>query len=133
MQVKLPKDCGFAAAEVAEVLSDTQLLIKKEFAVDSDPLTPGIQDKIVELSQAETLGMSFKKLPVLDHREMYQHVHECLLNNGCMAIFPEGWSLGHSLYSSYAKWLAWRWKSRPYRPAAPQGGRGDDGPGSDGC
>eukprot|EP00736_Rhodelphis_marinus_P008280 Rmarinus@m.27315 len=59
--------------KVAEVLSDTELILDKP--VDSS-LT----------------GVSFALLPKVDHKETFDAVDTCLKNNGCLGIFPEGGS-----------------------------------------
>lgn len=92
MQIMLPKSVNFPVAEVAEVISDTQLRIKKEFGGESGKGTARIREKLKELEAEGTPGFDFKKLPHVDQGEMYHHVYECLKNGGCIGIFPEGMS-----------------------------------------
>ncbi|KAJ7312988.1 hypothetical protein DFH08DRAFT_436239 [Mycena albidolilacea] len=86
MQIMLPKSLTSAAAEVAEVVSDTELKIKKEFAVEGSKIT----DKIREATETE--GLEFRKLPFIDQQDMYRNVYDCLNRGGSIGIFPEGGS-----------------------------------------
>lgn len=88
MQIMLPKSLNSALAEVAEVISDTELRIKKEFSG-----TTRIRERIVELRQEGQQGLEFKVLPFVDQQEMYRHVYQCLKDGGCIGIFPEGISI----------------------------------------
>ncbi|KAH9842807.1 glycerol-3-phosphate O-acyltransferase [Rhodofomes roseus] len=92
MQIMLPKSVNFAVAEVAEVISDTELRIKKEFGGESGKGTARIREKTKELQTQGKQGFDFKKLPHVDQKEMYHHVYQCLTEGGCIAIFPEGGS-----------------------------------------
>ncbi|KAH9934782.1 glycerol-3-phosphate O-acyltransferase [Fomitopsis serialis] len=92
MQIMLPKTVNFAVAEVAEVISDTQLRIKKEFGGESGKGTVRIREKTKELRADGKQGFDFKKLPHVDQKEMYHHVYQCLTEGGCIGIFPEGGS-----------------------------------------
>ncbi|KAI9293959.1 hypothetical protein K502DRAFT_317659 [Neoconidiobolus thromboides FSU 785] len=67
--------------EVVEVLSDTEIKIKKEFS-DANALI-GLTSKD---------GADYTIIPHLDHSIVYKAVHETLDNNGCVGIFPEGGS-----------------------------------------
>lgn len=93
MQIMLPKSVNSALAEVTEVLSDTQLKIKREFGGESGKGTVKIRDKISELRQQGTVGLDFKRLPFVDQQEMYKNVYECLKQGGSIGIFPEGCSV----------------------------------------
>lgn len=77
--IALPKSYG--QSEVVEVISDTELLIKKEFK---------------ELKAMELLtrpeGTSYKCVPHVDQDAVYKCVHEELYRGGCITIFPEGGS-----------------------------------------
>lgn len=77
----LGKALGSASAEVLEVISDTELRIKKEFGGEKGTA------KIREAGQVE-----FSKLPVVDQGGMYKDVYECLQDGGSIGIFPEGGS-----------------------------------------
>lgn len=98
MQIMLPKSVNWAVAEVAEVISDTQLRVKKEFGGDSGKGTARIREKQKELEANGQSGFDFKKLPHVDQAEMYHHVYQCLKSGGCIGIFPEGQcTMGHVL------------------------------------
>ncbi|ORE11660.1 hypothetical protein BCV72DRAFT_283866 [Rhizopus microsporus var. microsporus] len=77
--IALPKSYG--QSEVVEIISDTELLIKKEFK---------------ELKAMELLtrpeGTSYKCIPHVDQDAVYKCVHEELHRGGCITIFPEGGS-----------------------------------------
>lgn len=90
MQILLPKTVSYAIAEVAEIISDTQLRIKKEFGGDSGKRTAKIKEKITELRRDGQVGLEFKTLPYVDQQQMYQHVYESLKHGGSIGIFPEG-------------------------------------------
>ncbi|KAI9473901.1 MAG: hypothetical protein EXX96DRAFT_579809 [Benjaminiella poitrasii] len=77
--ILLPKGAG--NSEVVQVLSDTEVLIKKEFK----------DLKALELlTQSE--GTNFKGMPHIDQSTVYHSVHEELNNGRCITIFPEGGS-----------------------------------------
>lgn len=90
MQIMLPKSVLSAVAEVVEVVSDTELRIKKEFGGESGKGTARIREKLKEVEAEGQQGLEFKKLPHVDQAEMYHYVYECLRNGGCIGIFPEG-------------------------------------------
>lgn len=90
MQIMLPKSLNSIVAEVAEVISDTEIKIKREFGGESGKGTARFRDKVAELSQEGVNGLEFKKLPFVDQQKMYRHVYQCLKDGGCMGIFPEG-------------------------------------------
>lgn len=90
MQILLPKAVGAFSAEVIEVLSDTQLRIKREFGGDSGKGTGKIREKLAELRTNGVEGTEFKRIPHVDQAETYQYVYEALNNSGSIAIFPEG-------------------------------------------
>ncbi|EJF65776.1 glycerol-3-phosphate O-acyltransferase [Dichomitus squalens] len=87
MQIMLPKSVGSLVAEVTEILSDTQLRIKKEFSG-----TAKLREKNKEIQAAGQRGFAFKKLPFVDQGKMYQYVYQCLTEGGAICIFPEGGS-----------------------------------------
>ncbi|ORZ04886.1 hypothetical protein BCR42DRAFT_463471 [Absidia repens] len=76
-QIALPHKAG--QAEVVKVLSDTELIIKREFK--------GLK-ALALLSE----GSSFKCIPHVDQDSVYQCVHDQLNQNKCITIFPEGGS-----------------------------------------
>jgi glycerol-3-phosphate O-acyltransferase/dihydroxyacetone phosphate acyltransferase len=90
MQILLPKSVNSAVAEVAEVLSDTELKIKREFGRDSGKGTSRIREKLAELREEGQRGLEFRALPFVDQQDMYRNVYHCLKNGGCIGIFPEG-------------------------------------------
>ncbi|KAF8654085.1 hypothetical protein AX16_003618 [Volvariella volvacea WC 439] len=92
MQILFPKSVNSAVAEVSEVLSDTELRVKREFGGESGKGTTRIREKITELRQQGIQGLEFKKLPFIDQQEMYRHVYHSLENGGSIGIFPEGGS-----------------------------------------
>lgn len=76
--IALPQSLG--AAEVVEILSDTELTIRKEFK---------------DTQQIRTLlskGTSYKAAHKVDQKEVYQRVFEHLSHGNCIGIFPEGGS-----------------------------------------
>ncbi|KAJ6596859.1 glycerol-3-phosphate O-acyltransferase [Mycena vulgaris] len=90
MQIMLSKSMNSLVAEVTEVISDTELRIKKEFGNEKG--TMKIREKVAELRELGQAGLEFKKLPFIDQQEMYQHVYESLNRGGSIGIFPEGGS-----------------------------------------
>ncbi|RHZ59343.1 hypothetical protein Glove_364g45 [Diversispora epigaea] len=78
-QIGLPRDRG--TSEVIKIISDTELLIKKEFK-DIEALKM--------LTNPE--GTSFICIPQIDQSSVYQVVFERLNNGHCIGIFPEGGS-----------------------------------------
>lgn len=90
MQIMLPKTVNTAVAEVDEVISDTEMRIKREFGGESGKTTNRIREKISELQAEGKDGLEFKTLPWVDQQQMYQHVYQCLKDGGCIGIFPEG-------------------------------------------
>ncbi|KAF8983603.1 hypothetical protein BGZ46_009949 [Entomortierella lignicola] len=78
-QITLPKDVGTSA--VVEIISDTELIIKKEFK----------ELKALELlTSAE--GSKYKCMPHMDQSNVYKTVFERLNAGHCVGIFPEGGS-----------------------------------------
>jgi glycerol-3-phosphate O-acyltransferase/dihydroxyacetone phosphate acyltransferase len=90
MQIMLPKSVNSAVAEVVEVISDTELRIKKEFGGDSGKGTTRIREKIGEARDNGINGLAFKVLPFINQQEMYRGVYQKLKEGGCIGIFPEG-------------------------------------------
>ncbi|KAF9346514.1 hypothetical protein BGX26_001962 [Mortierella sp. AD094] len=77
--IQLPKDIG--SSSVAEIISDTELIIKKE-----------LKDlKALELLTS-TDGVKYKCLPHMDQTNVYKTVFERLNAGHCVGIFPEGGS-----------------------------------------
>ncbi|EKM82709.1 hypothetical protein AGABI1DRAFT_34488 [Agaricus bisporus var. burnettii JB137-S8] len=92
MQIMLPKSVNSAVAEVSEILSDTELRIKREFGGESGKGTARIRERVMELRQDGLPGLEFKKMPYVDQQDMYRHVYECLQAGRSIGIFPEGGS-----------------------------------------
>ncbi|KAJ7273678.1 glycerol-3-phosphate O-acyltransferase [Mycena haematopus] len=90
MQIMLSKSMNSLVAEIAEVLSDTELKIKKEFAGGKG--TTRIREKVAELQELGKAGLDFKRLLWIDQQELYQHVYNALNQGGSIGIFPEGGS-----------------------------------------
>lgn len=59
--------------EVVQIISDTELTIKKELTKDEERAT-------------------YKCVPRIEQEAVYQHVHDELNNRKCITIFPEGGS-----------------------------------------
>ena len=93
MQIMLPKSVGSFVAEVVEVISDTELRIKKEFGGESGKGTNKIREKLKELEAQGIKGLEYKKMPYVNQQQMYHKVYQCLTNGGCIGIFPEGMPL----------------------------------------
>lgn len=77
--IALPRNAG--KAEVMEVVSDTELLIKKEFK----------ELKALELLTSNE-GSEYKCIPHVEQESVYRCVHEELNKGNCITIFPEGGS-----------------------------------------
>jgi glycerol-3-phosphate O-acyltransferase/dihydroxyacetone phosphate acyltransferase len=90
MQIMLSKAVNSAVAEVAEVISKTELRIKREFGGESGKGSSRIREKVAELRQQGINGLEFKTLPYVDQQDMYRYVYQCLKRGGCIGIFPEG-------------------------------------------
>ncbi|TDL27443.1 glycerol-3-phosphate O-acyltransferase [Rickenella mellea] len=91
-QIMLPKSIGSMVAEVTEVISDTELRIKKEFGGDSGKGTARVREKLEEGRESGQDGLEFKCMPFIDQQEMYRFVYQRLKEGGCIGIFPEGGS-----------------------------------------
>jgi len=92
MQITLSKSVNSAVAEVVEIISDTQLRIKKEFGGETGKGTARIREKLAEVKAEGQNGLTFKTLPFIDQQEMYRGVYQRLKEGGCIGIFPEGQS-----------------------------------------
>ncbi|KAG0047558.1 hypothetical protein BGZ83_007412 [Gryganskiella cystojenkinii] len=78
-QISLPKDVGTSVVE--QILSDTEILIKKEFK----------ELKALELLTS-TDGSKYKCMPHMDQSNVYKTVFDRLNAGHCVGIFPEGGS-----------------------------------------
>ncbi|KAI0302000.1 glycerol-3-phosphate O-acyltransferase [Russula brevipes] len=83
MQIMLPRSVGSSVAEVAQVISDTELKIKREFGGESGKGTSRIREKTDELKAQGIQGLDCKRLPFVDQQETF---------GACIGIFPEGGS-----------------------------------------
>ncbi|KAF7322955.1 Glycerol-3-phosphate o-acyltransferase [Mycena chlorophos] len=86
MQILLPKSLNSMSAEIVEVISDTELRVKKEFGGPKG--SAKFRERVAELQA----GVDYKIVPFLDQSEMYRTVYQCLSSGGSMGIFPEGGS-----------------------------------------
>ena len=86
-QIMLSKNLNFAVAEVIEVISDTELRIKKEFGGESGKGTARFREAVKE---SDGKGITYKALPFVDQQQMYGNVYQRLKEGGCIGIFPEG-------------------------------------------
>ena len=89
-QIMLPKTLSSATAEVTEIISDTQVRVKKEFGGDSGKVTSKFKEKVAEAKESGESGVPFRRLPFIDQQEMYQFVYRRLKEGGLLGIFPEG-------------------------------------------
>ncbi|GAA5888014.1 hypothetical protein JCM6882_000249 [Rhodosporidiobolus microsporus] len=80
-QILLPRNLGSVTAEVVEVISDTELKLKKTFP-----------QKATEGLKLKPEGVPYKVLPHVDQSSMYSAVYQKLMDGGCIGIFPEGGS-----------------------------------------
>lgn len=77
--IVLPKNVG--QSEVVEIVSDTEIIIKREFK---------------DLKSLELLtqndGTLYKCMPHIEQEDVYNTVYDELNNGRCITIFPEGGS-----------------------------------------
>ena len=85
-QIVLDKETGYATGEVVEILSDTEVRLKKE--LQGDNVDKALRGEL----RGKEPGAAYKCLPYVDQKEMYASVYECLSNGKCLGIFPEGGS-----------------------------------------
>jgi glycerol-3-phosphate O-acyltransferase/dihydroxyacetone phosphate acyltransferase len=86
----LPRSVGSPVAEVTQVISDTELKIKREFGVVNEKVTSRIREQAEELRTGGVFGLDFKRLPHIDQQETFRDVYQRLTEGGCIGIFPEG-------------------------------------------
>ncbi|TPX36507.1 hypothetical protein SmJEL517_g01351 [Synchytrium microbalum] len=79
------------SAEVVEILSDTELVIKKPFE-GKDPAALASLLKLRQNSEGKTVGSTYKVTPFVDQTNMFKSVIERLANGEVVGIFPEGGS-----------------------------------------
>ncbi|KAI6147663.1 hypothetical protein BKA82DRAFT_156772 [Pisolithus tinctorius] len=92
MQIMLSNSVNPVVAEVLEVISDSELRLKKEFGSEASKGTAGVREKLTETEAEGKGGFPFKILPYIDQQEMYRGVYQRLKEGGCIGIFPEGGS-----------------------------------------
>ena len=83
--ISLPKGSGDAV--VAEVISDTEIVLQKPFEGDAAITMLTITDK-----DGNFVGTAFKHMPSVDQSKMFDAVVKRLARNGVVGIFPEGGS-----------------------------------------
>jgi glycerol-3-phosphate O-acyltransferase/dihydroxyacetone phosphate acyltransferase len=93
MQIMLPKSVGSPVAEVTQVISDTELKLKRVFGGETGKVTSRIREKIDELRTQGVDGMDFKRLPFVDQQEAFRLVYQRLTEGKNIGIFPEGLSV----------------------------------------
>lgn len=119
-QILLPKSVDYLLAEVTEIISDTEVRIKKEFGGESGKGTTRLREKLGELKQEGLPGIEYKTMPFVDQQEMYRFVYQRLKEGGCIGIFPEGtFVLSESSFTP--AYFACRRQSRPNGPPSTQG------------
>jgi glycerol-3-phosphate O-acyltransferase/dihydroxyacetone phosphate acyltransferase len=89
-QIMLPKNLNSCTAEVTEIISDTEVRVKKEFGGDSGKATSRFKEKVADAKEAGVMGLPFRRLPFVDQQDMYQFVYKRLKEGGLLGIFPEG-------------------------------------------
>lgn len=70
---------GVGKGEITEIISDTEVRIKKEIK----------DEKALEMLVE---GSSYKVLPYIDQSKLYKHVYDELNRGQCIGVFPEGGS-----------------------------------------
>ncbi|KAL5521662.1 SCT1_1 [Sanghuangporus sanghuang] len=91
-QIMLPKSLGTLTAEVVEIVSDSEVKIRKEFGDEIEEGTLQVREAIAEAKANGIPGLNFKCVPHIDQQEVYRFVYERLKNGACIGIFPEGGS-----------------------------------------
>ncbi|KAI0273599.1 glycerol-3-phosphate O-acyltransferase [Gloeopeniophorella convolvens] len=92
MQIMLSRAVGSPVAEVVQVISDTEMKIKREFGGETGKGTNRIREKTDELKAQGVNGLDFKRLPYVDQQDTFLHVYQRLTQGACIGIFPEGGS-----------------------------------------
>ena len=85
MSIGLSSSLGGATGEVLEVISDTELILKKELNREQ------ARSALISVgdSQADE-AIKYKVMPYIDQHLMYKSVYDRLEAGGCIGIFPEG-------------------------------------------
>ncbi|KAG0633632.1 hypothetical protein HOY80DRAFT_929849 [Tuber brumale] len=84
----LPPEKGqsAASAEVTEILSDEEVVLKREFKGDI------ALAQLTQKSEEDGNGSKYKVAPKVDQSQVYDAVFQRLNSGGCVGIFPEGGS-----------------------------------------
>lgn len=93
--IVLPKVRNQApSTEIAEIISDTQLRLKKPFKTPEaiKLLTHGDHNRRSDDEDTHSRGCTFQVAPHVDQNKVYKAVHEELDAQGVIGIFPEGGS-----------------------------------------
>lgn len=92
-QIVLPKCVNYATAPIAEVISDTELLLKSELSIPSKDGNSNIKaTSRVRVQMKANEGLEYKLLPHVDQEQTFGAVFEELKRGGTIGIFPEGGS-----------------------------------------
>ena len=118
MTITLPKDIGYASSEVVEVISDTELRVKRELKGEDDVGTAQVLEALEQLRKEGADGFSYKCVPYVSQEDMFRQVYHQLDEGGGIIIFPEGkvFPLLETVVLTYR-----RWQPRPNRLPALQG------------
>lgn len=90
-QLVLPKEAGYATGEIAEIISDDEIRLSREFVT----LGKGGASDVKATQMVQRLaadGLAYKVLPHIDQHDVYAHVYKKLNEGGVLGIFPEGGS-----------------------------------------
>ncbi|KAI6160387.1 hypothetical protein EDD17DRAFT_1602830 [Pisolithus thermaeus] len=72
MQIMLPKSVDSVVAEILEVISDTELRLKREFRSETGKGAARVREKLAEMETEGKTSFPFKILPIIDRQEMYR-------------------------------------------------------------
>jgi glycerol-3-phosphate O-acyltransferase/dihydroxyacetone phosphate acyltransferase len=86
----LQRSVGSPVAEVTQVISDTELKVKRVFGGEAGKVASRIREKTDELRTQGVDGMEFKRLPFVDQQEAFRLVYQRLTEGKYIGIFPEG-------------------------------------------
>ncbi|CED82465.1 glycerol-3-phosphate o-acyltransferase [Phaffia rhodozyma] len=88
----LSKSLGSASAEIEEVISDTEVRLKREFSIPAKEGGAGLRATERVRKEGENGPLSYKVLPHVDQHGMYGAVYKRLKEGKAICIFPEGGS-----------------------------------------
>ncbi|KAL1743957.1 hypothetical protein HDZ31DRAFT_64566 [Schizophyllum fasciatum] len=92
MAITLPKEISYASSEVVEVISDTELRIKRELKGEDDVGTAEVLEALEQLRREDVEGFAYKSVPYVSQEEMFRQVYHQLDEGGGVVVFPEGGS-----------------------------------------